>query len=169
MKIVGIDPGKRGGIAIQEDGQTTVLNMPEDPLQVGQLLKDDDVLVFVEKINLRRDDLQGGKAFHIQTMIRDYERLKVGLEANGIPYVMVHPAKWQANLGQLQRGVERAERKRLYKDCAQRIFPNQRVTLLNADALLILVFGLKTLQANRAWVWQNCPMKGKLNKFFQKL
>lgn len=161
MTIIGIDPGKNGGIAIENDG---VMRMPKDVLEVGRMLKDyDRPLVFLEKLSIRPDDMSFGKAARVQTMLGDYERLKTGLEVYQIPYVMVHPMKWQKGACVRLQGVheEKAARKKRYKEAAERLYPNIRVTLWNADALLILRFGMLAVQRDKSWVISNLPSQFK--------
>lgn len=58
---------------------------------------------------------------------------------------LVRPAKWQAGfgLGGSKSCTTKAEWKRKLKEEAERRFPNQKVTLATADALLILDWGLR--------------------------
>lgn len=170
MTIIGIDPGRNGGIAVQDEG---VFKMPKDTLQVGEMLKGyNRPLVFLEKISIRPDDMTFGKASRVQKMLADYERLKGGLEVCGIPYVMVHPMTWQKGAGVRLQGVheEKAARKRRYKQAAERLYPNIKVALWNADALLILRFGEIAVVQNRSWVVANLPtqFKGIFSPFYGK-
>lgn len=167
MTVIGIDPGKNGGIAVENDG---VFRMPTDVLEVGGLLKRyEEPLVFLEKICIRPDDMSFGKASRVQKMLANYERLKGSLELNGIPYVMVHPMTWQKGAGLRLQGAheEKQARKRRYREAAEKLYPNIRVTLWNADALLILRFGQITLAQNRSWLYSNLPsqFKGILGRF----
>ena len=89
----------------------------------------------------------------------NYEHLKAIIETAGIPYVMVHPLKWQTALKLRVRGVheEKAERKRKYQQTAGSLYPEIKATLWNADALLILHFGRYVLVNEPKWVKANLP------------
>lgn len=60
------------------------------------------------------------------------------LLALGADVELVTPQKWQAPLFVKKRGTEKAQWKRILRDMAQRRFPNLKVTLATADALLLL-------------------------------
>lgn len=157
--IVGIDPGRKGGVAVFDGGTVNAAKMPDDVLALGRMLEGKGAVVFIEKLNVRPDDMNFGKAVRVQRMLDEYERLKAGLEEHGVPYIMVHPLKWQSYLGVRIKGQEKEERKRHFRDVAAKAFPNTKVTLWNADALLILLFGMRILQEDKRWVRSNCPVE----------
>ena len=96
-------------------------------------------------------------------MLAQYEKLKILIELCGIPFVMVHPIKWQSELKIriIKKGFheEKADRKRRYKEIACRLYPNITPTLWNADAVLIMHFGRYMLQNKLNWVLENIPEK----------
>lgn len=157
--IIAIDAGANGGIAIHRtDNPVQVIKMPRELKTLQSILDDynDDAVVFVEKIGFRPDDIHGqsglGKAFRIQRMIANYEQLKATIILSGIPFVEVHPLKWQSTLHLAKKGEEKAERKRRYKELAQELFPYIKVTLWNADALLILQFAHHIITCDKKWL-----------------
>lgn len=177
--VIGIDPGANGGIAIwdKECGLASVAKMPKDIADLRELLDyyktnvEGNPIVFLEKLSVRPDDvaMQGGKMnlgklYRIQKMMGAYEQLKAIIGISGVPYVMVHPMSWQSKLGIRQTGEEKAERKRRFERLAGAWYPNIKVTLWNADALLIMRFGVWAMENDRKWVMSNLPKE--LNKLF---
>lgn len=169
--IIGIDPGASGGLAVFIPGyHTIVAKMPKDiaTLRIffAYYAENYTPVVFLEKLTVRPDDVsvEGGRAamgkmYRIQKMMANYEHLKALLEVCGVPYVMVHPMSWQTKLGLRRRGEksEKAERKRWYKERAAELYPDVRVTLWNADALLLTHFGRWALVNDAKWVRANMP------------
>jgi hypothetical protein len=97
----------------------------------------------------------------------NYEHLKALAETSGVPYVMVHPMTWQTALNLRIRGQheDKADRKRRYQDHAGKLYPGVKVTLWNADALLIMHFGRWALMNRRQWVKEQLP-KREYDKLF---
>ena len=172
--IIGIDPGKNGGIAIYRYGyKVTTIKMPKDLNELKDMFRyyseNFTTIIFLEKLSIRPDDIKVenngkanmGKIFRVQTMMANYERLKVLIELSGIPYAMVHPMTWQSKLGLRKHGVkeEKAKRKHRYRRSAIELYPGQKVTLWNADALLIMHFGRWALENDINWVRGNVPTK----------
>lgn len=169
--VIGIDPGSNGGIAIFVPGQNPkVVKMPKDITELRDFFayyKDNfKPIVFLEKLSVRPDDVmvQGdraamGKMYRIQKLMANYEHLKALAETAGIPYVMVHPASWQTKLKLRVRGQheEKADRKRRYQEHAAKLYPGVKVTLWNADALLLMHFGRWVLVNNPKWVKEQLP------------
>ena len=169
--IIGIDPGSSGGITYSkvEDNKLlevpTVIKMPKTFEDMNNsflsLTEDlDRCLCFIEKVNIRPSDMQGGKAFAMMKMMKNYERLKDALRLNNIGFIEVHPSTWQSYLKlKLPKGtVEiKKDRKNRYKLVAQAQYPDIRVTLTNCDALLLLSFGMKKLQQDREYIMKNIP------------
>lgn len=169
--IIGIDPGAAGGIAVYIEGlPVKAMKSPKDVSDLSDLLnyyrENYTPIVFLEKLSVRPDDVTAdggkpnmGKLYRIQRMMANYEHLKAIIEATGIPYVMVHPMTWQTKLGLRERGVkeEKAERKRRYAEMAGKLYPGIKVTLWNADALLIMQFGRWALENDMKWITVNLP------------
>lgn len=163
MIIAGIDVGKHGGIAILRENETKVIKMPDDVTEFIGLFDYykglDDLLVFVEKLQMRPQDIYEnvGKAFRIQRMLADFEKLKATLQIGKIPFCLVNPMKWQSALGLRIKGEEKSDRKHRYVKVAQEHHPNVRATLWNADALLIADFGKKMYEEQNKWLKSNLP------------
>ncbi len=151
VTIVGIDPGTNGGIAaLFEDGAVGVIKMPEDVAGVVReltaLRNAANVQVFIEKIpkfcgvaQYAKKNVNGSA----MAVLYGNFRLCVGVCAGmGIPCTEVAPIKWM-NLVEC-RNTQRLERgpwKNKLKARAQELFPKIKVTLWNADALLIAQAG----------------------------
>lgn len=119
-----------------------------------------DAICFLEKLSIRHDDLvSSGKVYHIQKMLANYEHLKAMLEVSEMPYVMVHPLSWQSRLRLRIKGEEKTARKRRYAEIAKAMYPAVKVTLWNADALMILTFGRYILANDLKWLRTNLPSK----------
>lgn len=175
--IIGIDPGANGGIAVYRvyGQKVDVLKMPKELSDLTDYLRYIKSIccpiIFLEKLNVRPDDvvqqtedsLNLGKLYRIQKMLAQYEKLKILIELCGIPFVMVHPIKWQSELKIriIKKGFheEKADRKRRYKEIVCRLYPNIKPTLWNADAVLIMHFGRYMLQNKLNWVLENIPEK----------
>ena len=67
------------------------------------------------------------------------------LIAAEIPYVEVRPQEWQKYFGKLPK--ERTKRKNKLKRIAQKRFPSKKVTLANADAILLAIYCKENLDS----------------------
>lgn len=169
--IIGIDPGKAGGIAIYMPGVgTKVMRMPTQVGDLVEMLKyyseNFTPLVFLEKLSVHLDDasvsggrVNMGKVIRLQKLMANYEQLRTVLEILGIPYVMVHPMTWQTKLNLRRTGEkeDKVKRKRRYVDFVKGLYPDIRATLWNTDALLIMHFGRYAIANERAWIKSNLP------------
>jgi Holliday junction resolvasome RuvABC endonuclease subunit len=69
------------------------------------------------------------------TFGRSYGFLQGCLAAEGIPYALVTPQKWQKAMGCMTKGD-----KNVSKAAAQRLYPKEKITHANADALLLATY-----------------------------
>lgn len=161
--IIGIDPGASGGLAVWRPQQTTrVIKMPKDILELRFFLDDMksvcNPIIFLEKVQMHHGDFDvPGKAFGIKKMLDGFQQLKDVLTLSEIPFVLVHPKKWQSDLHLTVKGEEKAERKKRYQRHAAQHYPEVRVSLWNADALLLVHFGRFKLKHYPEWVLENLP------------
>lgn len=161
--FIGIDPGSNGGIAVEADGRISVCKMPTEITKLGEFLKHYrkifSPVVFIEKLAIRHDDLQGGKVFRIRKLIAGYEQLKTVVSLCGIDLCEVHPLTWQSRLGLRIVGEEKQARKKRYKDVANGFYPSVSVTMWNCDALLIMRYGKTLLESTHRkdvrWIAEN--------------
>lgn len=170
--IIGIDPGVSGGIAIYRLNQRTeVVKMPRELLELKEWFNYMkgicNPLVFVEKVQLRPDDVNDnpGKAFRVQKLLAEFEKLKTIIAMCDIPFVLVHPQKWQNSLKLRVKGEDKQQRKNRYKNAAGNLYPEIKATLWNADALMIMHFGRYIIQSQPKWVLENLP-KNMHDKLF---
>ena len=108
--IIGIDPGANGGIAVYENGRVHVARMSKDLKKLEQFIgfynDTYNTIVFIEKLQIRQDDLTGGKVFRIKSLIANYEALKAVISIASCDYVEVHPLTWQSKLNLRKKGGE---------------------------------------------------------------
>lgn len=166
MIYVGIDPGRSGGMALIEAGKASVTPMPETVRDIWDwfclvrlsvrarqkhitsphpITMSPYVFAVVEKvggyIRPSSDGLTGGgqPGSHAFTFGKSYGMLLMALTATGIPYEEVTPQNWQRELGLAPRskGESKNSHKNRLKGKAQQLFPDTKVTLKTADALLL--------------------------------
>ena len=142
--IIGIDPGKRGGLAVKHPGHDPGrAAMPPTPGDLVDLLagwsRAGDCVCYLEKLT----GVVGGK--FMQGMFKfgeGYGVIQGALLALGIETHLVTPQAWQKRLGLGTRGdMTTTQWKNKLKAEAQRLFPGP-VTLATADALLILRYAI---------------------------
>lgn len=171
--VVGIDPGSNGGIVTWRPNQNIkAIKMPKDVTELRNYLEILKTIcspiVFLEKLSVRPDDITPGadginmgKLYRIQKMLANFEQLKATIAICDVPFVMVHPMKWQNELKlrakTTRKKEEKNERKRRYKEIAGNLYPELKPTLWNADATLIMHFGRYILHNKPRWVLENLP------------
>jgi crossover junction endodeoxyribonuclease RuvC len=146
-RIIGIDPGANGAYTvIYEDGKMEVNNLPES-FELVETLKDlmplesdIKVICYLEKVggHVAGRSSPGSYMFNFG---QGYGILKGVMMALGIPFMLVRPQDWQKGIGGLVPGGEnQASRKHALADEAKRRHPDLKVTLKNADSILIADF-----------------------------
>lgn len=160
MKILGIDPGKSGGLALLDTDADTYADLAQvwkmpltemdvwDALNHGGLrwqaylrqelgpLRPYSSHAFIEKVHA----MPGQGVSSTFNLGRNYGMLLMALTAAGIPFTEVTPQKWQGVMDCRTGGDKNISKRR-----AQQLFPNIDVHHWNADALLIASYGLKEL------------------------
>ena len=137
---IGIDPGKNGGIALIYNDvavckrcPTTVLEMAEvieswtDRKEAGNLQKQ----AIIEAVHSFPH--QGVRS--VFTFGEGYGKWLGILAAHKIPYTQVSPQKWMKFYQPLSK--EKKDRKNQLKHLAQQRFPEIKITLATADAILL--------------------------------
>lgn len=172
--IIGIDPGAQGGIAVWKKDSPKIITakMPKDVQELLDFLDyysgSGHPLLMLEKVQVRPDDaaVEGGavnmgKIYRIQKMLANFEHLRAVIDLSGIPYCLVHPMKWQARLCLRQKGEQKADRKKRYKEVAQKLYPDVKATMWNCDAILLMEFGRAMLSdlKGRKWILENVPKR----------
>ena len=138
--FIGIDPGVSGAItALNKDGKVVALT--KMPQTMGELLSflqqftDNDTTCYLEKVHAR----PGDGAASMFKFGQGFGWLQMALLAAKVKTIEVLPNTWMRGLG--IKSKKKDETKTAYKNrlkfVAEQLFPEQRVTLWNADALLI--------------------------------
>lgn len=141
--VIGLDPGASGGITvIGKDGNIVEsVSMPETLADMWSFIEKyaDNSVAYLEKVNA----MPGQGVASMFKFGQQYGYLQMALTAARIPFYDVLPTKWQKALGLLTRkGESKTEHKSRMKGAAQQYFPNTKVTLKNADSILIAFYGL---------------------------
>lgn len=150
--IIAIDPGKSGGIVIYRKGQSRpfIRNMPETPKQLLNTLKAfrKDSYCFLEKVG-GMPKMGGSSMFNFG---QGYGHVEMALLALEIPVETITPQKWQKEfqVGTKSKCASTTEWKNKLKAKAQQLYPSENIMLWNADALLILHYGIVKLRNEHA-------------------
>lgn len=142
-KLIAIDPGKNGGIAVysvDEDKLIEVVKMPDTPQDLLSFLSRYQVnsRAYLEKVG----GIPGqGGASSMFNFGKGFGHLEMALLARRIPTMEVTPQKWQKTLQLGTKGTKSTtEWKNKLKARAQQLYPDVTVTLALSDALLILEY-----------------------------
>lgn len=151
MIVLGIDPGKSGGIAWQKLGErssATALPFPATEAEMRGLLRSIleqdaiNVLAFIERVGAT-PQMGVSSAF---TFGRGYGFLRGLLIGMAIPFEEVSPQKWQGDFG-LRMGKKLAQRDsekhNQIKGKAEQLFPWVKMTHAKSAALLICEYGAR--------------------------
>ena len=147
-KILAIDPGNHGGIAIfsiVNKAIMDVVKMPETPKDLLDYLSlhKQNSICYLEKVG----GLPGMGGSSMFNFGKGFGHLEMALLALQIPTVEVSPQRWQKALQLGTRGkLTKVQWKNKLKATAQRLYPDIDVTLATADALLILEYSKKELR-----------------------
>ena len=136
--FIGIDPGIKGGIAFIYDDDYHVVNTPNTVQEMAKTLMDmkdiapnTPTYCCIEAVH----SMPGNSGRSMFTFGTNYGQWMGILATLHIPYVLVTPHKWMSWYG--SRPKNRKDRKNHLKNLAQQRFPNAKITLGTADAMLI--------------------------------
>ena len=149
---IGVDPGTTGGlVALTQQPSGSVwerfTSMPrtergiwdwfDTPLFQGSV---GPVIAVIEQVSGYLGEAQPGSAMF--KFGASYGGLRMALVAAGIPFAAVRPQVWQKLLGIKPRRKKenRTAWKNRLKSEAERLFPDLKITLATADALLIAYY-----------------------------
>ena len=146
--IIGIDPGKGGGIAFFFADGPIVHKMPDTLKDIADLFVEVVAakiggwtpfvgLAYIEKGH-SSPQMGVTSAF---TFGQGYGALLMLLTCRGIPFEQVTPQKWQKAMGCMSKGDKNVTKRR-----AQELFPQLKITHATADALLIGEYGRRIRQ-----------------------
>lgn len=143
-KIIGIDPGVNGGIAVYSCDLKRVvelIKMPSTPQELLSLLKiyKKNSVCYLERVQ----GVPGNGASQMFNFGRGFGQIEMALMACKIPYTEVTPQKWQKELQLGHKGTKTTSQwKNKLKTKAQQLFPDiNKITLDVSDSLLILEYG----------------------------
>ena len=166
LKIIGIDPGKSGGLAVYYDGTSQAHKMPESTSRLAEWIvfqkEKGNPIVFIEKVSpwmSDSDKSNHGKQFRIQKMMSNYESLLTVLRIYMIPFVEVTPLVWQKYLNLHVKGISKTSRKNKFKKAAQSWYPHLKVINATSDALCLLHFGRRKVAEDMNWVRQKAQIE----------
>ncbi len=169
-KIIGIDPGSSGGIAIFSKSGLGCSKMPMIEVRknghkrmrtnekkfaamLTEQKRDYRPIIFIEKVQAWLSDTdKPGKRFNIQKMLANYETLLTAIRMSGIPMIEVPPRTWQNYLSLGKKGMEKEERKKSYQRAAQSYYPETKATLWNSDAICLVHFGRMKNKFDPSWI-----------------
>ena len=139
--VIGIDPGKHGGIAWITDGKPCVEKMPDTLQDLWELL-----------VSISLNAETGGTGIHAYleqvssspgmgvvsafTFGNGFGHIEMALTAASISFERVRPQVWQKAMGCMTKGDKNVSKRK-----AQELFPQIKVTHAIADALLIAKYG----------------------------
>lgn len=141
-KLLAIDPGQKGGLAVMdltEHKIIAVTKMPATPTDLLDFITRYGVDVcYLEKVG----GMPGQSGSAMFNFGKGFGHIEMALLALHIPTVTVTPQKWQKHfqLGS-SKGKTKTEWKNILKAKSQQLYPNIKVTLDIADALLIAEYG----------------------------
>ena len=152
MIVVGIDPGKSGGIVSinSSTNKCSINKCPKTPNEMSSLLLSAKnsafidnlpILVVIEKVHAFPTDARSA-AFKFGM---NYGMWLGIIGALSLPVVEVAPQTWMKSYAPLPK--EKQERKRKIKEIATDVFSseynnNQKITYAVSDAALIALFGM---------------------------
>lgn len=146
MYILGIDPGKNGGLCILSTDINDVIlleKMPQTPTDISnklEVIRDDywPIKCYLEKVGGMPG--QGGVAMF--NFGYNFGQLVQALTDYKIPHELVTPQKWQSVMNlRGKSGESKTAHKNRIKDTASRLHPLSKVTLWGADAVMIAEYG----------------------------
>lgn len=146
QKIIGIDPGANGGIAVYsvDLGRVVeVTKMPETPQELLKFLRIYCInsTCYLEKVQGMPGN-GGGSMFNFG---RGFGHIEMALLACKIPTVTVTPQKWMKSMQLGHKGNKSSTVwKNKLKAKAQQLFPYiNKITLATSDALLITKYAIQ--------------------------
>lgn len=147
MIIIGIDPGKSGGVAIldtESPGYLKSSKCPENPIKMSSIIagatnsayiEGHKLSVYIENVWAFPTDARSS-AFKFGTNFGMWLGI---IASHGITPKKVSPQTWMKGLQPLPK--IRKERKLELKRLASDMFPEHRITLSTADAVMIAIWG----------------------------
>ena len=148
MRMIAIDPGVNGGIAWKDVDGFRAVKMPETDGDIISTLRNLQAAgAQTVVMELPAKAIFGAGHSSLAVLHRNVGFIQGVAMSLGFALLMVPPKKWQKVIGfQKRPGEEQRVWKNRLKEEAQRRFPSVKVTLNNADALLILCAFRRSLE-----------------------
>lgn len=145
----GIDPGKSGGVCIlDKEGKIKFLfKCPDNEIEMANslnnLLQSDnlffaDCFIIIEKVWA----FKGQGVTSCFTFGKNFGTWLGILAALKLPHMEVPPQKWMKHYGNMPK--DKKDRKNHIKRLVQQRYPNEKITLNTADAVLIALYNYET-------------------------
>ena len=140
---IAIDPGSSGGIAYVDVFTNSVVGRPIPERQsLKHLLNGMRPVAIIEDVGgyVGGAGQPGSRMFNFG---QGFGYIEGVLDAYGYKVIKVRPQTWQKhfNFGTSARKLGKTAWKNLLKSKAQELYPDVKVTLKTADALLLLKYG----------------------------
>jgi hypothetical protein len=140
---IGIDVGKNGAIAWSSINGVCVEKMPDTIKDLWDLIESisNDAHGNLELPHCYLEQVASSPQMGVVSAFsfgNGFGHLEMALTAASIPFTRVRPQVWMKHLGCMTKGD-----KNVTKRLAQQLFPDITITHSNADALLIMTYGLK--------------------------
>ena len=150
-KVIGIDPGKSGGISVVEDGEVTAHKCPKTVEDMAVLFSiicgdtpRDKIYAVMERVWARPSNASRS-AFAYGVNYGSWLGIMASNEVDCNP---VLPLKWMQHMG-CPKALKKENRKRWLKEKAKELCPYiKRVTLITADSILIAKYAEDILKTN---------------------
>lgn len=143
MRIVSIDPGKGGAIAIYNElGNISVFDMPKTPKYITDLLwigKEGRTVAYIEQIQAREND-----KLHVASamkLMKNYGGCLYTCFAYNMKVNITPSAVWMS--GMIKPGLDYAKRKTELWKLAKAFFPDMKIKKFQADALCLLRYAMQ--------------------------
>ena len=140
--IIGIDPGRSGAVAIWSGGIDKVIKCPSNSKEMANVIKsvsNENVVAYVERVWARPSNATRA-AFTFGVNYGEWLGILAALK---IKTVLVTPQTWMKyykDKFKIKLPKEKKDRKNKLKEIATQ-YTDKKVTLYNADAILIAVYG----------------------------
>ena len=148
--VIGIDPGKSGGVCLYDGSDLAIaFPCPSDDIEMADSISSmingmeiegipvSRILVAIENVHAFPTDTRSS-AFKFRC---NYGTWLGICASNKLEVEKIHPRTWMKYYGDYPKGKQ--ERKRYFRSLAKDYFPDARVTLKTADAILIAKYRLE--------------------------
>ena len=147
--IIGIDPGKSGAVAVWDDGIEKVIKCPNNPDDMSDVIRlvrnrfvsnrSNHLVAYMERVWARPSNATRA-AF---TFGVNYGEWLGILSSFNVDTVLITPQTWMKyykDKFKIKLPKEKKDRKNKLKEIAAQ-YTDKKITLYNADAILIAVYG----------------------------